>query len=380
MSGGTQLVKVVLRNPLAKNEYLDYEIQVHDNQLGKDWVSALKKLLHENKFLEKNFCFMGFPKTARNLGYLCSELNNAVYRINMFNRTKVWQNAGLPTYGIEDYYTPDIVRYGDEYPIEENISPGLFIKHGVMNRLHNHFEILQGTVNNLSEYYILADYETKYSIRQLNNICHEIESLVLSQRKQITAPEWVRPSQITTFLHADRYKLTQEHRKGFSNGYDRRFGHVYMHWAQIGKTLFEVFRDEEAPELDEATCAAITHLEYYSGEFDVEWGNDVVYGQGRSWHDELIDKFQVWLKQNNYDPNDYNLSLGHLPIGNIRLQKAFGTTNEIQIRSILSNFLDIYKIEIDDVSATFDYCWTDFDYKQMQINIMRPGYDFNSRR
>jgi hypothetical protein len=379
MSGGMPSVKVVLRNPLSKHDFLDYNIQPVDSQLAKDWLVTLKKLLYEKKLLEKNFCFLGFPKTARNLTYLCNELNHAVYRINMFNTSKIWQKAGLESYIIEDYFTPDVVRYGDEYPIDEK-DRGLYLKQSVMNRLHNHFEILQGSVNGLSQYYILADYETKYAIRQLNNLCHEIESLVLSQRKQLTDPEWVRPSQITTFLHADRYKLTNEHRKGFSNGYDRKFGHVYMHWAQIGKTLFEVFRDENASQLSDATCAAITHLEFYSGEFDVEWGNSVVYGTNRPWHDNLIDNFNNWLETNNLDPTDLSLSLGHLPIGEINVTKSFGTNNEIKIRNILSNYLDIYKIEIDDITATFDYCWTDYNYKQMQIDIMKPGYDFSSRR
>ena len=47
-----------------------------------------------------------------------------------------------------------------------------------------------------------------------------------------------------------------------------------MHWCQIGKTLMEVYRDEGAPVLTDTVCEAITHLKYYSGEFDVEWGND----------------------------------------------------------------------------------------------------------
>jgi len=70
--------------------------------------------------------------------------------------------------------------------------------------------------------------------------------------------------------------LTDEHRQGFlTNGYDRVFGGVYMHWTQIGKTLFEVFRDEHAPELTATVCEAITELKYFSGEFDVEWGKSV---------------------------------------------------------------------------------------------------------
>lgn len=372
-------IKIVLRNPLNYNDQIDYDIIPNDNTLAKDWIVALKLLLQNKNLLEKNFCFLGFPKTARNLNYLCNELNHAIYRINMFNATKIWQNAGFEPYTIEDYFAPDVVRYGDEYPIDEK-ECGLFIKQSVMNRLHNHFEILQGSVDNLSQYYILADYETKYAIRQLNNLCHEIESLVLSQRKQLTAPEWVRPSQITTFLHSERYKLSEDHRQGFSNGYDRKFGHVYMHWAQIGKTLFEVFRDENAPRLSETMCAEITHLQYYSGEFDVEWGNSVVYGTNRPWHDQLMDQFYKWLQINNLDPTDTSLSLGHLHIGEINVKTSFGTTNEMMVRDILSKYLDIYKIEVDGSSNTFDYCWTDNNYKQMQIDLLKPGYDFSSRR
>jgi len=46
----------------------------------------------------------------------------------------------------------------------------------------------------------------------------------------------------------------------------------------------------------------------------------------------------------------------------------------------LSSHLDIYKIEVDGISATFDYGWTDPDYKQQQIDMMRPGYDYSSRK
>jgi hypothetical protein len=383
MSGINQSIKVTLRNPLAKKDYLDYYIIPNDTQLARDWVSALEKLLQSGNLLEKNFCFMGFPKTARTLEYLCKELNKAVYQINMFNREGAWANAGLIPYVIEDYYSADTVRFGEEYPIiwggSDTNQLGLDIKHEVMNRLHNHFELLQGTVENLSPYYKLADYETKYAIRQLNVICHEIESLVLSLRKAVSAYHWLRPSQITTFLHADRYQLSDEHRELFTNGYDRRFGHVYMHWAQIGKTLFEVWRDEHAPKLDATVCDAITQLQYYSGEFDIEWGRDIVYGADAPWHDEEQDAFKAWLVENNLDPTDTKLSLGYLPIGTVDLEASFGTTDYTKIWDILNDHLDVYSIEVNGIVRMFDYCWSDSNYKQMQIDIMRPGYDYSSR-
>ena len=381
MSGGTKSVKVVLRNPLDKKDQLDYIIELTDTQLAQDWASALQVELQSNRLLEKNYCFMGFPHSPRNLPYLCREINDSIYRINIFNRTGIWQRAGLKPYIIEDYFTPDTVRFGDEYPVGyDSDNLGLGVKHGAMNRLHNYFEVLQGTVENLSPYYKHADYETKYAIRQLNNLCHESETLILSQRKQATVPDWVRPSQITTFLQAMRFRLTNEHRKDFvANGYDREFGGVYMHWTQIGKTLMEVFRDEHAPDLTDTVCEAITHLQYYSGEFDVEWGKTIRYVDGYEWHNKEIDDFTNWLERNSMDPTDPQLSLGHAKIGQVLLTESFGQCHPQAILQHLSNHLDIYRIEVGDVSNTFDYCWGDHNYKQMQIAMMRPGYEHSSR-
>ena len=395
MTGTTQYqVKVTLRNPLDYSDTLDYFIKVYDNPLARDWISALKQLLQSNCLLEKNFCFMGFPNTPRNLELLCKEVNAAIFQINMFNSNLGWVNSGLDPYVIEEYFTPDVVRFGPEYPVGERFHKvnetdtylvehlGLTQKHGVLNKLHNHFELLQGTVGQLSPYFIAADYETKYAIRQLNIICHEMETLILSQQKQAYCPQYSRPSQITTWLHAARYELKDEHKYLFvKNGYDRQFGHVYMHWAQIGKTLFEVFRDEGAPKLDDTVCDAITELKYYSGEFDIEWALDMVYGNTDTpWHNEQQDKFKQWLIDNNLDPKDKNLSLGYLPIGEVDLLRSFGTTDMFEVWEQLSNHLDIYQISVDGVTQTFDYCWSDDNYKQMQIDMMRPGYDYSSRR
>ena len=92
MSGGTQSqVKVVLRNPLNHSDQIDYTIDVYDHELGNDWIVALKELLQNKNQIEKNFCFMGFPKTARNLEYMCNELNDSIQIINTFNSTPGYQ-------------------------------------------------------------------------------------------------------------------------------------------------------------------------------------------------------------------------------------------------------------------------------------------------
>jgi hypothetical protein len=63
-----------------------------------------------------------------------------------------------------------------------------------------------------------------------------------------------------------------------------------------------------------------------------------------------------------------------MQIGEIDLEESFGTTDQVEIRKILGNFQDLYSIEVDGVKAVYDYCWTDEDYKEQQIAIMKDGY------
>lgn len=383
-------IKVVLRSA-DKQRFIDYDIIPNDHQLSRDWVSALKDLLRGGYVLEKNYCWHGFPKTSRDLPYLCDQLNRSIEVINQPYVQHGWIQAGLEPYVIEEHFTPDAVRFPASMlpPLTEAIKAegarpelhlALSLKHGIMNRLHNHFERLQGTVGELSQYYIHTDDDTKWAIRQLNNLCHEIESLCLSQRKAEFDPIWVRPSQITTWLSAPRVPLTAEHRKLFDvNQFDREFGGVYMHWAQIGKTLYEVWRDEGAPDIDKTTCEAITELEYFSGEFDIEWGRSVT--RRDQWHQAEQDQFKSWLSRQGYDADDSSgLSLGYLPLGQVDIKAAFGNSDFNSIIHDLGDHLDIYRIEVDDISATYDYHWSDADWRQKQIDFLRPGYRYSSKQ
>ena len=355
-------VKVVLRNPLDKKDLIDYAIAINDDPMAARWYQALQDLLRRNQYLEKNFCFLGFPDSARNLDFICKELQWSTEQINKFFKDD---------YCISEIYTPDFLRD----PVT------LSVNQPAMNLLHNHFEHLQGTVWVLSDYYRRADYETKFAIRQLNNLCHEAESLMLSQRKKLTAPEWVRPSQITTFLNAERIEFPNEFKTTFDETrYDRKFGEVYLHWTQIGKTLYEVYRDERGIDVDQATCDAITHLRYYSGEFDIEWAQDVIFNGPHPWYTTEMSGFRSWLKHNRFDPNNPEYNFGYHPIGQVDLIKSFGTDNYQEVWPILSQYLDIYQISAGNAVATFDYNWTDSDYYQQQINIMKPGYDHSARR
>ena len=370
----THEIEIVLRNPENLSDTLSYYIDVDDTDFNRRWLELLKNNLKNRAHLEKNYCWLGWADSPRDADYLCIEINKAISQINKFNATGTWEEAGLKSYSIDDHFSPDIIIQTGLVGDGIN-NPGLRLNHDPMNRLHRYFEDLQGETWGISKYYKLADYNTKWAIRQLNVLCHELETWVLTNRKKHYEPEWQRPSQITTFLNAPRQDLQDEDYELFlKNRYNREFGGVYLHWAQVGKTQFEVFRDEHGKDIDEATCSAINSLKFYSGEFDLEWGRDI-NENNHYWHRQEQEKFRAWLSRNGFDWNDPKLSLGYIKLGQVNIEKSFGTTDFFDIIKKLSTHLDIYQIKVDGVADTYDYVWSDDNYKQMQIDFLRPGYD-----
>ena len=356
-------------------------IDVYDTSLGKRFIEALKDNLHKKRILEKNFCFLGWADSKRNLHFLCDELNKNIRQLNSYKFDPPYEQ--IHPFVADDFQYSSTLPIGNAPDGNYKKTPGLRLKHDACNLLHRYFEELQGTAWKLSEYYLQADHETKYAIRQLNNICHEIESWVEAYRKKYIEPEWIRPSQITTFLNAPRYDLHEEDYELFKkNRYDRELGGVYLHWSQVGKTLYEVYRDEHAPKMTEALCSAINHQKYYSGEFDIEWGDTITEDTHEFKKGEMQD-FRSWLKENNYDWEDPKLSLGYIKIGQIDLQTSFQKNNFTDIYEEMKNNLNIKNITVTDkenVSNNFPYTLESSDWKQIQLKELKKGYESRSMR
>ena len=361
---------------------LSYTIDVYDTPLGVRWLGALRDNLINKRVLEKNFCFLGWADSKRNLKYLCAELNRYIEQINSFEFD--------PPYERIDPFVADDFQYSDKLPIGNAVdgdpkkTPGLRLKHDACNLLHRFFEDLQGTAWKLSPYYQQADHATKYAIRQLNNICHEIESWVHAYRKKIIEPQWIRPSQITTFLNAPRHDLHEEDYELFKeNRYDRELGGVYLHWSQVGKTLYEVFRDEGGVQMDEVTCSSINHQKYYSGEFDIEWGQTITE-QTHDFKKVEMDEFRSWLILNNYDWENPKLALGYIKVGQVNISRSFGHDAPFkEIYNTMCRNLNINSIKImstDPVQCVYPYSLDSDDWKQIQMEELTSGYKSRSVR
>lgn len=342
-------IRIDLRN--QHNNILSLWITVNDNSLSRKWLQALNSVLHNQLLLEKNYCWLGWTNGDRSPQFICDQINASISAIN---------SSGL------DYHIEC-----DPYTVENTVGTDLDVNHKRMNLLHRYFEDLQGWSGGVSQHYLAADPVTRWHIRQLNLLCHEYESLILSQRKLIQAPDWRRPSQLMCWLNAPRFQLEPEDLELFGiETMNRSLGGVYVGVNKaVGKHHWEVFCDEGgSSRINELTTTALRAQTQAAGDFDIEWGqNPGPY----HWQIRKLNEFRQWLINNGFDPCDPSLTIGHPQVGQVDLVRSFGTQDHNQIWNSLGNHLDVYRIQTSHAQATYDYRWSDPDYIQTQCEVLK---------
>jgi hypothetical protein len=363
MSGGIILDEIVMNLVNKDNEKFPVYIDVYDSPLSRKWLTALNQLLTDNYHLEKNFCFLGFSDSPRNGQLIIDEINRSIEHIN---------NSTVG-YNIDDHYTLENSISSGE--IGDRL-PGARLIHEHYNKLHRYFEDLQGTSGDggqMSSYYNSADNETRWHIRQLNLLCHEFESWALSKRKQAYLPKWQRPSQLMCWMSAPRFELDENDYDLFGvETLNRSLGGLYVGVNKaVGKHHYEVFQDEGKKygrNIDELTTSTLRSQSQAAGDFDIEWA--VNPGEYDFMKRELLD-FRQWLVENNFDPDDKSLTIGHPKVGQVDLLKSFGSEDYDVIWQVLDSNLNVGNIKTSDAYAEFPYNWDDDNYIEQQIRSVR---------
>ena len=301
-------IEIVLTG--ANQKPLTIYIDVHDNSLSRKWLTALNQLIAKNYHLEKNYCFHGFVKNKRDGWHILDQVNKSISEINQANLD----------YYINDYFTMENCITNEP---SGNRVVGRNIIHDKLNLLHRYFEDLQGVSGQMSQYYVKATPQTRWHIRQLNLLCHEFESWSLSYRKEIEAPEWMRPSQLMCWLNAPRFNLTEEDYELFGiETINRPTGGVFVGVNKaVGKHHWEVFNDEgRDSRISELVTSTLRPQTEAAGDFDIEWGrNPSVF----PWQQKRLNDFKEWLITNNFDPDDKSLTIGHPQVGQVDLYRSF---------------------------------------------------------
>ena len=141
----------------------------------------------------------------------------------------------------------------------------------------------------------------------------------------------------------------------------RPMGAVYVGVNKaVGKHHWEVFQDEgRDSRIDELTTSTLRSQTEAAADFDIEWGQDP--GAHPFMHRQLAE-FRKWLQVNGFDPDDPALTIGHPQIGQVDLDRSFGSRNYSEIWQILSRHLDVIEVRTSRASHTYPYHWQDVDY------------------
>lgn len=349
-----------LRNPIDESQTHDLHLIPKDAPIGRKWIDKLKICLNDNYKIEKNYCWVGWPNTPRSIEYLTKKLREYVKVINDYNNDP--ECGWSEPYYIEEDFRPETVMTKD-----------IDVNHDIFNRLHHHFEVLQGQVWNISNWFKTANDEVRYSIRQLNNLCHEMEILIKQLRAKEYYPEVLSPAAIVGFIHGPRDLLEDDDYDHFT--LQRGGGRVYLGYCQIGKIHWEAFVDND----EHIGHDGISGLRYVSGEVTIDFGNDSV---DRKIHQDKIQEYKDWLKTHGLSYEDKKIGHGWLHVATIDFTKYPNKTPS-QIQDILSNYLDIYKISIEEdgiitASNVFDYHWNKPNFEETQKEELAKNYKFKT--
>jgi len=331
-TGAEQAVSWILKNNLLSQKWARCNQYDYLEQERVDCVVEKNYMLQQWEYDEHN-------PNARHMAALCIEMNRYVAIVN-------------------EYFDGSSDRRVN-YHITQHFDP-LTINQDILNEIHHHFEVLIGQVWNISDYYKKADMPTCFAIRQLNNLCHEMESL---RRPSVRSAKnnWNSAIYFPWLYKRDmpaRYKFVD-------SDYDhwqriRQFGNLNLHYSQLGKTPLEAFYARDEVVFDNN----ISGLRYLSGEFDISFCPDLPAEEQLKYIAKHDKEFFPWLRSRGQDPESKYTGVGLIPVGCIDRSEWPGKTAE-EIMIELFKYDDIYRLELIDengnvvVQKTLDYTWHD---------------------
>jgi hypothetical protein len=337
---------LTFRHSQNKCEPITAYWNIRDNSLAHRWVDLLKHNILEGAHpLEKSYCLHGWCDSwdsdySRNLKFICNQLNKAIAQIN---------NSKLG-YHIDLDFSVTKLR-SSQYRT-------------LMNDIHHHFELLIGQVWNVSDWYRRADDATRDSIRQLNNLCHEIEQIVESIKSK-------NRSKLINLLGLGTRQLNvsvSQNGKDFDGGYienrtkwpieahefdyfdfGNAWGDIELYYSQLGKPHKDAWMDNDNFIHDDN----ISSTQYISGEFIVNFYPLFKRQTKLPWN------FRRWLKKNGFG---IERRFGFAVVAEIDIKT---TKEKKQFIKELVKRDDLYQIALLDnaenviLERTFDYTWKD---------------------
>ena len=275
---------------LGSNSTLELVFDILDTSIAERWAEEIAK----NYPLNETERFKNFPNNGKDTEFFIKKLQD---RVDIVNN-----------------YKPN------------TISHKVAVDQEILNYLHRFFENLRGHIEQGTEFFNSAPSHVQNAIEEFNVYIHELESHYNNKDN---------PEIICTYKNRPRIELLEEDYNQFK--VKSEFGTVYINYCEVGKTLIDVFKDQD----QHISRSNIRPLNHYSADFIVRFYKekpDEFYEQG-------LKKFYEWYNKQNF--NFKHLSLGYIPVAKLNLQesKLEGQTVD-EIINLVSRFSNIQKTAI----------------------------------
>lgn len=201
-----------------------------------------------------------------------------------------------------------------------------------LNHLHHYFENLRGGTLTPSDFFIQCDDAQKTALERYNVIIHRAENFY----RTIKWSNLHYPRVVVTFNNRNRFNLQDSDYEFFT--LKRKFGEVYINYCEVGKPLYDVFKDGD----DVVGEDNIRPLRWYSPDFAAYFHNRKEDSINR-----FLEGMNNWWDQNNnyltalgFTKGDPKNAIGNIPV-------AFIDTNESYSKIIenLCNYNIIDRVE-----------------------------------
>lgn len=283
-----------------KNDLDDLTLvfETYDTPIAKKWCDELKSQMSRNSELKENNRLYHFSNSENNLEYIVGELRKRAEIINK-----------------HQFYIADTIDAS--------------ITQDTLNNLHKHFEEMRGGILSPSEYFLNAPLDVRRAIEDYNVLIHRTEDLLNASK--INKP---RPRIVLTFKDRRRHELSEDDFDYFS--LDINFGEVYINYCEVGKPLWDVFKDKD----DIVGDHNIRPLKWYSADMMIYFLDGGYRGK--------INQFWNWFDQNSKFLNDLGffkedkkLAIGHIPVA-----RLITTDTKEEVISKISKFNKINRVYI----------------------------------
>lgn len=238
---------ITYSGPTNHDDQVVIDYQLRPTSITKKWVDRVLTAQHNNYSINDPARFYGFGSIQEQIDAALTDMNNLIDKLNS------WTQIDYRLQFVNDQDT--------------------------LNKLHHVFELEHGLLDQKA-----PDPAYKQALCNLNLLVHRCESIARG----------ALPRHVVTYFGLPKTKTLEfEDYKYFESNI--KFGTVYINYAEIGKTLFDLMTDNDSymePQSFQPFC-------HYSADFVVRFWKDSSV--------DLHDNLQTYYNKHK----DFFISLGH---------------------------------------------------------------------